>query len=388
MPLPPPPLVAAPQVANVLTAVVLSLGLVFTYLLAYGLPHLAAYLPPLLYCGLLGLLLFPGGVLHRDARLFFGQTLWRVATPIRPVAWSDFLLADVLTSLAKAISDTERAVCHIMVGPIMEPGVQVRQLRGDVAWGWERSGAAGMGGGGDSRLAPRASPSFRAPWPHAPPAARSPSRPPLPQACSDVSLLLPLGLAAPYAWRLVQCLRVYMDTGARPQLLNALKYSTAFPVRAPTGVGACKDALPCPALAASSGPCAWARRGRRSGEQAGRQAGRRARLACCTCSGSHPPPPLHTRPPARCPPGHRAVVCQIPRAPHRLGGLLEAAVAGLGAAQQRLLLLLGRGARLGDLLVQPDGCASELEGSSRARVLSGGCWAPRASFVGGLRWGL
>jgi hypothetical protein len=50
------------------------------------------------------------------------------------------------------------------------------------------------------------------------------------QACSDASFVIPLGLAAPYAWRLVQCLRVYADTGAKPQLLNALKYSTAFPV--------------------------------------------------------------------------------------------------------------------------------------------------------------
>lgn len=52
------------------------------------------------------------------------------------------------------------------------------------------------------------------------------------QACSDASFIIPLGVAAPYAWRLVQCIRVYLDTGARPQLFNALKYSTAFPVGA------------------------------------------------------------------------------------------------------------------------------------------------------------
>jgi len=50
------------------------------------------------------------------------------------------------------------------------------------------------------------------------------------QMCGSASLILPLGLALPYAWRLAQCLRVYRDTGARPQLFNALKYSTAFPV--------------------------------------------------------------------------------------------------------------------------------------------------------------
>ena len=51
------------------------------------------------------------------------------------------------------------------------------------------------------------------------------------RACSDASWIIPLGLALPYVWRLVQCVRVFLDTGARPQLFNALKYSTAFPVR-------------------------------------------------------------------------------------------------------------------------------------------------------------
>ena len=50
------------------------------------------------------------------------------------------------------------------------------------------------------------------------------------QLCGNASWVIPLGLSLPYAWRLLQCLRVYMDTGARPQLFNALKYSTAFPV--------------------------------------------------------------------------------------------------------------------------------------------------------------
>lgn len=67
---------------------------------------------------------------------------------------------------------------------------------------------------------------------------------PLLQACSDGSLIIPLGLAAPYAWRLVQCIRVYMDTGARPQLFNALKYSTAFPVGGPACLAAGAAAQP------------------------------------------------------------------------------------------------------------------------------------------------
>jgi hypothetical protein len=108
-----------------MTALILSSGLVFVYLLATGQPGAAAWHPPFLYCLLLALFLFPGGLLFRDSRLFFSRTLWRVATPIRPVSWADFLLADVLTSLAKALSDTERAVCHLMTGAVMQPHVKV-----------------------------------------------------------------------------------------------------------------------------------------------------------------------------------------------------------------------------------------------------------------------
>lgn len=57
----------------------------------------------------------------QETRLFFSSTLFRVATPVREVTWADFLLADVLTSLAKALSDTERAICLLASGPIMQP---------------------------------------------------------------------------------------------------------------------------------------------------------------------------------------------------------------------------------------------------------------------------
>ncbi len=48
--------------------------------------------------------------------------------------------------------------------------------------------------------------------------------------CSGASWLVPAAWAAPFVWRFCQCLRVYGDTGAAPQLWNALKYATAFPV--------------------------------------------------------------------------------------------------------------------------------------------------------------
>ena len=41
---------------------------------------------------------------------------------MREVTWADFLLADVLTSLAKALSDSERAICLLVShGSILEP---------------------------------------------------------------------------------------------------------------------------------------------------------------------------------------------------------------------------------------------------------------------------
>jgi hypothetical protein len=57
----------------------------------------------------------------QETRAFFAQTLYRVATPFREVSWADFLLADILTSLAKALSDSERALCHLLAGPVMQP---------------------------------------------------------------------------------------------------------------------------------------------------------------------------------------------------------------------------------------------------------------------------
>lgn len=58
--------------------------------------------------------------------MFFSQTLLRVMTPFREVTWSDFLLADVLTSLAKPLSDCERALCHLLTGPVMLPASTIQ----------------------------------------------------------------------------------------------------------------------------------------------------------------------------------------------------------------------------------------------------------------------
>ena len=58
----------------------------------------------------------------QEVRGFFTATALRIAaSPAREVTWADFLLADVLTSLSKALSDVERAACHLLTGPVMQP---------------------------------------------------------------------------------------------------------------------------------------------------------------------------------------------------------------------------------------------------------------------------
>lgn len=162
------------RIAGLLSSFVLLSACAFLVQCLGGRAESAAVQPVLVYATFLILLVLPGNIFHGDIRRFFASTFWRVMTPgLRPVTFSDFLLADILTSLAKALSDVERAVCLLASGPIMSPRLQ---------------------------------------------------------ECSDASWIIPLGLAAPYVWRLMQCLRVYYDTGARSQLANAAKYFTAFPV--------------------------------------------------------------------------------------------------------------------------------------------------------------
>lgn len=76
----------------------------------------AILVPPLMYTSTACLMLAPANVLRRPARGFFCRTLGRVLLPAQPVSWADFLLADVLTSLAKSSSDLSRSTCLILHG--------------------------------------------------------------------------------------------------------------------------------------------------------------------------------------------------------------------------------------------------------------------------------
>ena len=143
------------------------------------------------YC-LAALLVFglvnPFGDTYRRNRRFFLQILNRVVLPFREVTFSDFLLADILTSLAKPLSDLSIASCRMLSFDVAPQGLErdARDIEGDIP-----------GGSGMCRLDS---------WfPH-------------------------FILALPFIWRLLQCVRVYRSTREVPNLANALKYFSALPV--------------------------------------------------------------------------------------------------------------------------------------------------------------
>jgi hypothetical protein len=165
------------RLAALATAVTAGSGAAFAAALASGSTGVAAMHPPALFAGLTAAAAAP---LHVGpapaARLLFVSTAARVATPVRPVTWSDFLLADVATSLAAPLAGGARAVCHALTAGVLAPPDE---------------GAA--------------------------------------ELCGRAGPVAVAAAAAPFAARLAQCVRVWSDTGATPQLWNALKYGTAFP---------------------------------------------------------------------------------------------------------------------------------------------------------------
>ncbi|KAI8469612.1 MAG: EXS family-domain-containing protein [Monoraphidium minutum] len=147
---------------------------------ASGRGLLPLLVPPLLYAAVAVLLATPAGPLPAPARRLFGGALLRVLAPLRPVAWSDFLLADVMTSLAKSTGDAARAACLIMHGP----------------WSHPASGRGALAHG---------------------------------VTCGPLSWHAMAFQAAAPAARLTQCAGTAACGGARAQALNALKYASSIP---------------------------------------------------------------------------------------------------------------------------------------------------------------
>ncbi|KAJ8763843.1 hypothetical protein K2173_003625 [Erythroxylum novogranatense] len=149
----------------------------YLYLYSHGEVSLAASQPVLLYVGVAMVLIFPFDIFYLSSRYYFLRTLWRIVFPLQAITFSDFFIADILTSMAKVFSDLERSVCRM-----------VHRQVATIAW-------------------------FEAD-----------------SVCGGHSVAIPLVLVLPYAFRLFQCLRQYKDTKEKTALFNALKYSTAVPV--------------------------------------------------------------------------------------------------------------------------------------------------------------
>ncbi|KNA21559.1 hypothetical protein SOVF_042110 [Spinacia oleracea] len=149
----------------------------YLYLYSDGEVSLAASQPVLLYIAALMLLISPFDIFYLSSRYYLLRTLWRIVLPLQAITFSDFFLADILTSMSKVLSDLERSVCRM-----------VHRQVATIAW-------------------------FEAD-----------------SVCGSHSVAIPVVLVLPYIFRLFQCLRQYKDTGEKSSLLNALKYSTAVPV--------------------------------------------------------------------------------------------------------------------------------------------------------------
>eukprot|EP00775_Hariotina_reticulata_P006247 gene6247-6483_t len=141
--------------------------------------RMALLVPPVFYCSMLIILVMPVNVLRKGSRLFLSRTLLRVLLPLQAVSWADFLLADMLTSLAKSSSDMSRSVCLMLDGPVVHP--QHPQAATAIA------------------------------------------------SCGPLAVLSLAALVLPFVLRMVQCLLVWRAGGPNSQLFNALKYASSLP---------------------------------------------------------------------------------------------------------------------------------------------------------------
>ncbi|CAM6061885.1 unnamed protein product [Sphagnum tenellum] len=168
------------KVASWMTVAVITSMTAYLYLYSRGMVFHAASQPILLYVMVPLVLGLPLDVIHMQTRFYFLRTLVRLIFPIQPISFSDFFLADVLTSMAKVLSDLERSVCRM--------------------YHWQASFVATV-----AWLEPG-------------------------DTCGSHSIHIPVVLALPYVIRFIQCMRQYHDTKDKTCLANALKYFSTFPV--------------------------------------------------------------------------------------------------------------------------------------------------------------
>ncbi|XP_010522320.1 PREDICTED: SPX and EXS domain-containing protein 5 isoform X1 [Tarenaya hassleriana] len=165
------------QCARWMTIIILTSMTAYLHLYSHGEVSLAALQPVLLYCLAVLILILPFGIFYASSRHYLLWTVWRIVFPMQAVAFSDFFLADFLTSMSKVFSDLERSMCRM-----------VHHQVATIAW-------------------------FEAD-----------------SVCGSHSVAIPLVLVLPYLFRLFQCVRQYKDSRDVTNIWNAAKYLTAVPV--------------------------------------------------------------------------------------------------------------------------------------------------------------
>ncbi|RVW25503.1 hypothetical protein CK203_103512 [Vitis vinifera] len=200
---------------------------------------LSCHLPQvLLYTAIALVLIFPFDIFYLSSRYFLLKTLWRIVLPLQAITFSDFFLADILTSMAKVCNP----VCsfrHYLDYPVLVVVDVVSTLKFDSpwrvhrAWPWKVPWYFQIWN--DLSVECCIDSSIPSHWPllllifkHMQVATIAWFE--ADSVCGSHSVAIPLVLVLPYLFRFFQCLRQYKDTGEKTTLLNALKYSTAVPV--------------------------------------------------------------------------------------------------------------------------------------------------------------
>ncbi|XP_024004252.1 SPX and EXS domain-containing protein 5 isoform X2 [Eutrema salsugineum] len=163
--------------ARWMTTIILTSMTAYLYLYSHGDVSLAAFQPVVLYFSAVIILIIPFNIFYMPSRYYLLWTFWRILFPVQTVTFSDFFLADILTSMSKVLSDLERSVCRM-----------VHRQVATIAW-------------------------FEAD-----------------SVCGSHSAAIPLVLVLPYLFRLFQCIRQYKDSKDIANIWNAGKYLTAVPV--------------------------------------------------------------------------------------------------------------------------------------------------------------
>eukprot|EP00899_Mesostigma_viride_P010273 jgi/Mesvir1/19247/Mv03497-RA.1 len=164
------------ELSSLFSAVLFTSAALFAYAYSAQWTRVASAQPVLLFFLLPTLAFFPADVLHSSLRGYFIQAMRRLCLPLSNVTFFDFVLADVLTSLAKAVSDLERCWCRMATGPVLS-----------------------LLNAPDGR-------------------------------CGSDSWMIPAVLSLPYGCRFCQCIVQYQSTHDKAHLANAAKYATSLPV--------------------------------------------------------------------------------------------------------------------------------------------------------------